>query len=211
MADGRLFVSFDGESDVEENTTRNVKSKRANNINVVKYLSITEKGKLRWTGSFENLEILMNELLETQTKWSSPGGHCKLLEMDTFEMRWYSNNYSLIIKGKQGEVEEINSRLRMMANLADKETELSNAFVSEGNDDREGNGVNTASTKNSHIEINSHETSNYDKVLDSIRDLELRFVNKFDELLQEIRQSKTTDETISEDRNFLIKENIMAN
>jgi hypothetical protein len=67
MADGRLFVSFDGESDVEENTTRNVKSKRANNINVVKYLSITEKGKLRWTGSFENLEILMNELLETRT------------------------------------------------------------------------------------------------------------------------------------------------
>ena len=46
-----------------------------------------------------------------------------------------------------------------MANLADKETELSNAFVSEGNGDREGDGVNTASTKNSHIEINSHETS----------------------------------------------------
>ena len=137
MADGRLFVSFDGESDVEENTTRNVKSKRANNINVVKYLSITEKGKLRWTGSFENLEILMNELLETQTKWSSPGGHCKLLEMDTFEMRWYSNNYSLIIKGEQGE--EMNSQLRIIANLyiADKETDLSNAFVSEGNGDRE--------------------------------------------------------------------------
>ena len=62
----------------------------------------------------------MNELLETQTKWSSPGGHCKLLGMGTFEMRWYSNNYS-IIKGEQGE--EINSQLRIMANLADKETE----------------------------------------------------------------------------------------
>ncbi|CAB4010786.1 Scavenger receptor cysteine-rich type 1 M130, partial [Paramuricea clavata] len=166
MADGRLFVSSDAElSDVEENTTKNVESKRANNINVVKYLNITEKGKLRWTGSFENLEILMNELLETQTKWSSPGGH------------------------------------------SDKETELSNAFVSEGNGDREGDGVNTASTENSHIEINLHETSNYNKVLDSIRDLELCFVNKFDELLQEIRQSKTTEETISEDRNSLIKEN----
>ena len=95
MADRRLFVSSDAElSDVEENTASNVESKRANNINVVKYLNITEKGKLRWTGSFEYLEILMNELLETRTKWSSPGGHCKLLEMDTFEMRWYSNNYS---------------------------------------------------------------------------------------------------------------------
>jgi hypothetical protein len=51
--------------------------------------------------------------------------------MDNFEMRWYSNNYSLIIKGEQGE--EIHSQLQIMANLADKETELSNAFVSEGN------------------------------------------------------------------------------
>ena len=125
--------------------------------------------------------------------------------MDNFEMRWHSNNYSLIIKGEQHE--EMHSQLRIMANLADKETELSNAFVSEGNGNREGDGVNTASTKNSHIEINSHETSNYDKGFDSIQDLELRFVNKFDELLQEIRQSQTTEETISEDRNSLIKEN----
>ena len=125
--------------------------------------------------------------------------------MDNFKMRWYSNNYSLIIKGEQHE--EIHSQLRIMANLADKETELSNAFVSEGNGNREGDSVNTASTKNSHIEINSHETSNYDKVFDSIQDLELRFVNKFNELLQEIRQSQTTEETISEDRNSLIKEN----
>ncbi|CAB4019015.1 Hypothetical predicted protein [Paramuricea clavata] len=94
-----------------------------------------------------------------------------------------------------------------MANLADK-GELSNTFVSEGNGDMEGDGVNKAWTKNSHIEINSHETSNYGKVLDGIRDLELRFVNKFDELLQEIRQStKTTEENIGEDRNFVIKEN----
>ena len=80
MADGCLFVSSDAEAMLKRI------SKRANNINVVKYLNITEKGKFRWTGSFENLEILMNELLETQTKCSSPGGHCKLLEMDTFEM-----------------------------------------------------------------------------------------------------------------------------
>ncbi|CAB4000157.1 Hypothetical predicted protein [Paramuricea clavata] len=99
------------------------------------------------------------------------------------------------------------SRGEAAADLRDKETELSNAFVSEGNGDREGDGVNTASTENSHIEINSHETSNYNNVLDSIRDLELCFVNKFDELLQEIRQFKTTEETISEDRNSLIKEN----
>ncbi|CAB4019016.1 Hypothetical predicted protein, partial [Paramuricea clavata] len=48
MADRRLFVSSDAElSDVEENTTKNVEFKRTNKINVVKYLNITEKGKLR--------------------------------------------------------------------------------------------------------------------------------------------------------------------
>ena len=66
MADGRLFVNSDAESD-EENTTRNLESKPANNINVVKYLSITEKGKLRWTGSFENLEILISERVARDT------------------------------------------------------------------------------------------------------------------------------------------------
>jgi hypothetical protein len=106
--------------------------------------------------------------------------------MDNFEMRWYSNNYSLIIKGEQGE--EIHSQLRIMANLADKEPSYQTLL----------------SVKEM---ANSHETSNYDKVFDIIQDLELRFVNKFDELLQEIRQSQTTEETISEDRNSLIKEN----
>jgi hypothetical protein len=42
MADGRLFVSSDAESD-EENTTRNLESKPANNINVVKYLIVLLK------------------------------------------------------------------------------------------------------------------------------------------------------------------------
>ena len=74
MAEGRLSVSSDAESIFEENTTRNVESERTKNINAAKYLGIAEKGKLRWTGSFENLEILMNELLETQVKWKSPGG-----------------------------------------------------------------------------------------------------------------------------------------
>ncbi len=113
MAEGRLSVSSDAESIFEENTTRNVESERTKNINAAKYLGITEKGKLRWTGSFENLEILMNELLETQVKWKSPGGNCKLLEMDGFGMRWYSNNCSLTIKGEQRDERNVNGRLAL--------------------------------------------------------------------------------------------------
>jgi hypothetical protein len=206
MAEGRLSVSSDAESIFEENTTRNVESERTKNINAAKYLGITEKGKLRWTGSFENLEILMNELLETQVKWKSPGGNCKLLEMDGFEMRWYSNNCSLTIKGEQSD--EIKCQLRMIAKLADKEIELSDNLFSEENNNGEGNGINIdSSARNSPNETSSNEASNHDKVLDSIRNLELRFANKFDELWHEIRQSKTTNETVRDDRDFLVKEN----
>ena len=56
---------------------------------IAKHLSLTGKGKFKWNGSFENLEIFMNELLETQTKWSTPGGHSKLFESDNIIVRWY--------------------------------------------------------------------------------------------------------------------------
>ena len=93
MADRRLLISSDNESDIHGNTSKNVSSQQTNDINVVKHLSFTDKGKFRWTGSFENLEIMMNELLETQVIWTSPGGYCKLLETENLEMRWYSNNF----------------------------------------------------------------------------------------------------------------------
>jgi hypothetical protein len=50
--------------------------------NAVNYLTVNEKGKFKWIGSFEELKTLMNELTEKDLKWTSPGGHCKLLELD---------------------------------------------------------------------------------------------------------------------------------
>ncbi len=96
----------------------------------------------------------------------------------------------------------------MIAKLADKEIELSDNLFSEENNNGEGNGINIdSSARNSPNETSSNEASNHDKVLDSIRNLELRFANKFDELWHEIRQSKTTNETVRDDRDFLVKEN----
>lgn len=172
-----------------------------NTINAVKNLIITEKGKLRWEGSFENLESLMNELLEKQVKWSSPGGYCKLLETEGFEMRWYSNNYSLTIKGETSE--EMKSQLRVMAKLVDKETEASDVLFEE-NDSESGDNASNGMIKNNPT---SHEAANYDKVLDSIRNLEQRFTNEINDLLQEIRQPKTTEvHSTDEYRDFLVKD-----
>ncbi len=88
----------------------------------------------------------------------------------------------------------------MIAKLADKEIELSDNLFSEENNNREGNGINIdSSARNSSTETSSHESSNHDKVLDSIRNLELRFANKFDELWHEMRQSKTIKETVRDE------------
>ena len=78
-------------------------------------------------------------------------------------------------------------------------------LLSQGNGDREGKHINVDNTTfPCSAEISSSEASNYD----SIRDLEQRFTNKFDELLHEIRHpSKAAEETLREDRNIPVNEN----
>ena len=68
--------------------------------NTAKYLVVNDKNKFKWIGSFEGLKNLMNELTGKQTKWSSPGGYCKLLELNEVAVRWYSDSKSLTINGK---------------------------------------------------------------------------------------------------------------
>lgn len=68
-----------------------------------RHLRLTDKGGLKWYGSFESLETMMNELLKQPTKWSSPGGGSKLLDMDELVIRWYSQNNSLTVKGEASE------------------------------------------------------------------------------------------------------------
>ncbi len=46
----------------------------------------------------------------TKKEWTSPGSHCKLLELDEAKIRWYSNNKSLTISGKASD--DIKSQLR---------------------------------------------------------------------------------------------------
>jgi hypothetical protein len=37
----------------------------------------------------------MNELTKSDTKWSTPGGYCKLLEVNDIAVRWYFDSNSL--------------------------------------------------------------------------------------------------------------------
>lgn len=57
----------------------------------------------------------MNELLEEQTTWTTPGGDCRLLETNNIVVRWYSNNKSLTINGTESK--DVKSQLRTIINL----------------------------------------------------------------------------------------------
>jgi hypothetical protein len=55
-------------------------------------LKITDKGTLKWLGSFESLKYLVEKLKLPKAKWMTPGGGSKLYECEEFSVRWYSTN-----------------------------------------------------------------------------------------------------------------------
>ena len=61
----------------------------------------------------------MNVLTEQETKWTAPGGNCKLLKTNDITVRWYYSNNSLTINGTASE--DIKSKLNKIANLCHSE------------------------------------------------------------------------------------------
>ena len=81
-----------------------------------KYLTVNDKCKLKWIGPFDCLRMLMKELTNSESKWSSPGGHCKQLDINDLVVRWYSDTNSLTLKGKLSE-----NFITELRNIASKE------------------------------------------------------------------------------------------
>ena len=64
-------------------------------------LNKTTKGKLKWTGDYESLQIFVdNNLAEFNGIWTTPRGGCKELKHPRLLLRWYSNTQSLILDGE---------------------------------------------------------------------------------------------------------------
>ena len=66
-------------SDAEKHYTLNVGS--ANVEECSRSLIITNKGSFKWSGEFEALQTLFDDILNIQTSWSKPGGSCRKLEV----------------------------------------------------------------------------------------------------------------------------------
>ena len=96
----------------------------SSNEEASKYLTINNKGKLKWNGPFESLKMLMSKLTKIEKIWSAPGGHCKLLELNDVAVRWYADSNSLTINGKLSE--DFRSQLRNIASQECPEAEIAN-------------------------------------------------------------------------------------
>ena len=86
-------------------------------ITLLHGLSLSQKGKLIWTSSFEALQSFVREALNlSDGLWSSPGGYGKLYQGKDVALRWYSDTKSIILSGKLAK--EFEERLNSMASIS---------------------------------------------------------------------------------------------
>ena len=67
-------------------------------------MTISDKGILNWSGSFQDLRYLVEDLQISKAKWTSPGGDCKLYEGREISIRWYSKKGTLTVNGENVDV-----------------------------------------------------------------------------------------------------------
>jgi hypothetical protein len=179
-------------SDNELSNDCDIQAKYKNNA--ANYLTVNEKGKFKWIGPFEEIKSLMNELTEKDLKWTSPGGHCKLLELDEAEIRWYSNNKSLTISGKASD--DIKSQLRILADLSRADTEVTDEGNSNGKDaviDNTNGEAPEGANNNVKDDVVDNNMTNdrFRETLNStVRELEVSLERKINELASEINETR---------------------
>ncbi len=154
--------------------------------NIIKYLSVTDNGKLKWNASFESLKVLMNNLLEIQTTWTLPGGDCRQLEHGNSILRWYSKSNSLTITGEGSE--DLKSQLRMIINLNTSDTLTSEALSYTG-EKSEGD-YSDAENDEGVITANQNNQATTVSVFDHIEE---RLERKIEMLVHEVQDMKSAN------------------
>ncbi|CAB3997496.1 Hypothetical predicted protein [Paramuricea clavata] len=79
-------------------------------------LLLTNKGKLRWRGEFESLQIFLEKDLNIRGKWISASG-AKLLKTEDIQIRWYSQQETITLNGPKAE--EYKSLLKAKGSVLD--------------------------------------------------------------------------------------------
>ena len=116
----------------------------------------------------------MKDLIEKKGRWTTPGGYCKLLDLDEVVVRWYMDSKSFTINGSSSE--DIKSQLFVIAKLIQ----------------RENLPDNVENKKN--IEPSSDNLKDEDKLelllINTLRNIEETLENKINSLANELCESK---------------------
>ena len=92
-------------------------------ISLLHYIPLNDKDKLKWTGTFEELQMLVEEGINISNGvWSSPGGGAKQFKAKDIDLRWYSDNQSITLNGKLKEA--IKEQLISMASVSNQLTDV---------------------------------------------------------------------------------------
>ena len=71
----------------------------------VKYkvnLHYNSDGKVKWLGQFGGLKQFVNDILQEDGKWSSPGGKAKSFHTEKVTITWYWDKKTLLFQGSVG-------------------------------------------------------------------------------------------------------------
>ena len=83
-------------------------SKETRNGSVIHGISINSKDKLLWNGSYEELQMFVEEVLNmSDGVWDCPGGEAKRYKSGNLDMRWYQDTKSITLNGeRKNEIKE---------------------------------------------------------------------------------------------------------
>jgi lysophospholipase L1-like esterase len=122
-------------------------------ISLLHNISLNDKDKLKWTGTFQALQMFVEEGLNISNGiWSSPGGDAKQFKAKDIDLRWYSDTQSITLNGKLKEA--IKEQLISLASVSKR---LSAVEESEaGNQDSYNENVSFEQSSESEKSSESH-------------------------------------------------------
>ncbi|CAB4026123.1 Hypothetical predicted protein [Paramuricea clavata] len=189
MDEGHALLSSDNiDFELADKTSTNVVDQAKHTNGTSKYLVVNDKNKFKWIGPFEGLKNLMNELTGKETKWSSPGGYCKLLELNEVVVRWYSDSNSLTINGKL--CDEFKTQLIDLNKQLQLESEDTNAACVSGNGEISINFDEEVASNESENQISSGQLNEYESLLNTVRSLEAKLESRINDLASEVHETR---------------------
>ena len=90
---------------------------QAKNGSVLHGISINAKDELMWNGSYEELQMFVEEVLDISDGiWDCPGGGSKRYTSSNLVLRWYQDSKSITLNGARKD--EIKEKLISLALVA---------------------------------------------------------------------------------------------